>query len=201
MFILAISIVVLCNQHQDIVDVDFHLFHEFHFKHNIVHDAVFIARFRLDFIIHIMVCTCVVLKINRGQDFVSGKTVKGGEDISQAENVAEQNNKIFFALFSDDGLSQRELSKQLSNPFLIAILLAAFIIYTTVVIILIGFQKNDAARFPISEQGNCIISRFFEVSETNDIAKSLYRIQNSVRSGKCLYQAVHFQVFINPKRI
>jgi len=54
-----------------------------------------------------MVGTRVVLEINRRQDLVSGKTVKGRENVPQAENIAEQDNKVFLVLLPDNRFSQR----------------------------------------------------------------------------------------------
>ena len=90
---------VLCHQHQDIVNVDFYLLHQFHFKNNVIQYAVFAARLWLDFFVYIVIYACIVLKINGRQDFVSCKTVKGGQNISQAENIAKQHKKVFFILF------------------------------------------------------------------------------------------------------
>ena len=120
-----------------------------------------------------MVCACVVLEINRGQDFISGKAIKGSKDISQTENVAKQDNKIFLVLLSDNRLSQRIFLQQFGNSFLITFLLTTFIIDTTIVIILIGFQEDNAVCFLVSEQCNRIVGSFFKITEADNITKGL----------------------------
>ena len=41
----------------------------------------------------------------------------------------------------------------------------------------------------------------FKVAEANYVAKAFYAVQDAVGARISLYQAVHFQVFIHPKRI
>ena len=78
--------------------------------------------------------------------------------------------------------------------------LALFVI-TLGIVFLKSLQQYDAARVFVTKQGNRIISLFFQVAKTNDIAKGLNRIQNAVGARKSLNQSVMAQVLIHPQSV
>ena len=63
------------------------------------------------------------------------------------------------------------------------------------------FQHYNTACILVSKESNGIISSLLEIPETNYITKGLDRVQYSVRPGKCLYQAVLFQVLIHKQSV
>lgn len=76
-FILAVRLVVLHDEHQNVVNVDLHLPDEFNLEGNIVVDILFVPiRFRAIRLIEVEIHTLVILKIPLRQDFIAGKLVK-----------------------------------------------------------------------------------------------------------------------------
>ena len=76
-FILAVRLVVLHDEHQNVVNVDLHLPDELDFKGNIIVDVFFVPiRFRAIRLIEVEIHTLVILKIPLRQDFIAGKLVK-----------------------------------------------------------------------------------------------------------------------------
>ena len=73
--------------------------------------------------------------------------------------------------------------------------------FISVIVILKALQQNKAPGILIPKQGNGTIYSLLQISETYNISKGLDRIQNTVCTGKRLYQSVHFQIFIYPQRI
>src|SRR5699024_350006 len=199
--ILAVVLSILLHQHQNVVNVDLHLLDQFHLKNNIIHNTVFVAGLGLDLLVYVVVCTGIVLKIDLRQNLMPHKTIKRRQDIPQAQDITEQNNEILFVLLSQNGLSQREALHQLLDPLLIPLLFLALIVNAAIVIIFVGLQQDDAARILIAKQRDGIIGFFFQIPETDNIAEGFDRIQDTVGPGKCLDQAVHFQVFVYPKGI
>lgn len=55
------GIMVFCNQHKDIIDIDFYLLYQFQLKDNIIHNTVFVTGFWLDFLIYVMISTRIIL--------------------------------------------------------------------------------------------------------------------------------------------
>ena len=104
-------------------------------------------------------------------------------------------------MLSQNGLSQREALHQLLDPLLIPLLFLALVVGVAKIVIFIGLQQDDAARILIAKQRDGIIGFFFQIPETDNIAEGFDRIQDTVGPGKCLDQAVHFQVFVYPKGI
>ena len=77
----------------------------------------------------------------------------------------------------------------------------SLLIRITVVIVRVFAQQNDAARIFISKQRNCRIHSLLQVAETDDIAKGLDAVQDTVRPAERLNQTVHLQVLVHPKGI
>ena len=76
-FVLADRFMVLHDEHQNVVDVDFHLPDEFNFEGNIIVDILFVpVCFRAIRLIEVEIHTLVILKIPLREKLVSGKLVK-----------------------------------------------------------------------------------------------------------------------------
>ena len=71
----------------------------------------------------------------------------------------------------------------------------------TVVVILKALEKHDTRRILIAEQRDCVIHTTLKIAEADNIAKGFDRVQNPVRAGKRLNQAMHFQILIHPQGI
>ena len=80
-------------------------------------------------------------------------------------------------------------------------MMTAFLIIITIEIVFITLEKNNSACILVSEQGNGIISLFLKIAETDYVSECLHRVQDPVRPGKGLDQAMHLQVLINPQRV
>ena len=72
---------------------------------------------------------------------------------------------------------------------------------------LVGSGERDvegglaAAVFGVAEEGEGVLGCLFEVAEAHDVAGGLERVEDSVGAAVCLYQAVHFQVFVYPEGV
>ena len=76
-FVLAVRLVVLHDEHQNVVDVDLHLPDEFNFEGNIIVDILFVpVCFRAIRLIKVEIDALVILKIPLRKNLVSGKLVK-----------------------------------------------------------------------------------------------------------------------------
>ena len=76
-FVLAVRLVVLHDEHQNVVDVDLHLPDEFNFEGNIIVDILFVpVCFRAIRLIKVEIHALVILKIPLRQDFIACKLVK-----------------------------------------------------------------------------------------------------------------------------
>ena len=87
--------------------------------------------------------------ISSGNNVV--QPVMAAQNVSQTQNVTKQNNKILLVLLADDWLSQRVFLQQLGDTFFIAFLLTSLVINTTIVIVFVRFQKNNAISFFVTE--------------------------------------------------
>ena len=63
------------------------------------------------------------------------------------------------------------------------------------------FQHHNTACILVSKESDGIISSLLEIPETDYITKGLDRVQYSVCPGKCLYQAVLFQVLVHKQGV
>lgn len=198
-------VTIFFYQHEDIVDIDLHLPHKFHFKNNVGID-VFLLNLSLPvFLVQIEIDALVILKLALGQDLVAPKVVKGGEDISEAEDMPEQGDKLLFHLFADDGRIQGKASQQPCYQFAVTLgVLHASIrlfLIKAVVIVIIGLQQNNAARVLVAKQGNGLVRLLLQVPEADDIAEGFDRIEDAVGAGIGLNQAVVPQVLVHPQGI
>ncbi len=90
-FVGAVGIVVFGHELEDVVDIDFDLFDEFELEDDVVVDVFFVDLLAdADIVVDIEVGALVVLKVAGAEDLVAGEVVEGGEDVSQAENDAEE---------------------------------------------------------------------------------------------------------------
>ena len=75
------------------------------------------------------------------------------------------------------------------------------VIHIPAEIVLETAQQNNTAGAFIAKTGNRTVYSLLQIAETDDIAKRLDGVQDTVRAGKCLDKAVHFEVFVHPQRV
>lgn len=202
-FVVAVGIVELLHQHEDVIDVDLDLADEFHLKDDVVGDVLLVALGPLQPLVpQILIPAQIVLQIPFLQQFLAGKLIKGGEQVAHAQNGAEQRNKLFLVLLAHNaGFRERELGGQFLDHIHIARLILAVGGGITVVIIPELAQQHNTAGVFVAKQGDGRIHPFLQVAETDDIAEGLDRIQDAVGAAEGLDQPVHFQVFIHPQGV
>ena len=173
--VVAVGIVVLLHQHEDVIDVDLDLADEFHFKDDVVGDVLLVTLGPLQPLVpQILVPAQIVLQIPLLQQFLVGKLIKGGEQIAHAQDGAEQRNKLFLVLLAHNArFRERELGGQFLDHIHIAGLVLAVGGGVTVVIIPELAQQHDAAGVFVAKQGDGRIHPFLQVAETDDIAECL----------------------------
>ena len=98
-------------------------------------------------------------------------------------------------------ICQRELLRQVIYHVCVALMVFPLLIHITVVVVRIFAQQNDAARIFISKQRNSRIHPLLQVAETDDIAKGLDAVQDTVCPAERLNQTVHLQILIHPKGV
>ena len=173
---------ILCNKHQNIINIHFNLLYKFHFKNNIILDTVFITLRLFKFLVQVVVCTGIVLKINRLQDFITLKIVKRRKNITKSKNITKQNDKIFFCCFADNLLTERIFLQKFGNAFFITFLSFTLIVLVAVIIIVIRFQKDNTVCLFIAKKSNSIICFLLQISKTNNVAVCLNGIEYSICS-------------------
>ncbi len=114
--VLAVGFTIRLNQHEDIVDIDFHLPDQFGFKHDIVGD-VFLLPF-LAFGFQVDISALVVLKIRFRQDFLSFEVIERRQDIANSKYRAEQAEEKLLLLFPHNGPVQGKVCQKLLNHLL-----------------------------------------------------------------------------------
>ena len=77
-FIIAVGIVILLDENENVVNIDFNLLDEFNFKNNVVGDVLFFAGGLaiFPFIPQVLVATEIVLKVTFAQNFIPSKVIK-----------------------------------------------------------------------------------------------------------------------------
>ena len=77
-FIIAVGIVILLDENENVVNIDFNLLDEFNFKNNVVGDILFFAGGLaiLPFILQVLVATEIILEITFAQNFIPSKVIK-----------------------------------------------------------------------------------------------------------------------------
>ena len=105
---------IFFNQHQDVVDIDLHLLDKLNFKFNIIRDIFFFSFiFSTVLIIQVKVDALIILQIPCSNTVHFFKLIKGRKYISHTKDRAEQSDKIFLYLLSNDLSTKRIFCFQL----------------------------------------------------------------------------------------
>ena len=186
--VVAVGIVVLLHQHEDVIDVDLDLADEFHLKDDVVGDVLLVAMAPLQPLIpQVLVPAQIVLQIPLVQQFLLGKLIEGGEQVAHSKNGAEQSDECLLVLFSLNArVGQRELGGQFLDHIHVAGLFPAVSGGIAVVVIPELAQQHDAAGVFVAKEGDGRIHPLLQVAETDDVAEGLDRIQNAVGAAERL---------------
>ena len=198
------SVMVLFDQHQDVVNVDFHLPNQLHLKHHIIGDVLFgfIVLFVAPFIPQILIAAKIILQITLRNQLVALEIIKGGQQVPHPQQCAKQHDKIFLVLLSYNlRICQREPVCQVVDHIGITLMVLSLLIRIAVIVVRIFAQQDNAACIFISKQRNCRIHPLLQVAEADDIAKGLDAVQDTVCPAERLNQTVHLQVFVHPKGV
>lgn len=204
LLVLAVGIVVLFDQHEYVVDVDFQLPDQLDLKDNVVVDIFLFATFTLAFplVAQVLIAGEVVLQLALGKDFLACELVEGGEQVPHAQDSAEERDKLLLQLFADnERRRERECFSELRDHIDVAGLFLAAFVGETLVVVLEGFQQDNAACVFIAEKGDSAVNALLQVAEANDIAEGFDRIEDAVGARESLNQAVHFEVLVYPERV
>ena len=78
----------------------------------------------------------VVLHVTFGEDFVSCECVKGGEDVFEPQDGAEEFDELFFLFFAEDVLSEREAGDKVADEFGVAwVVFSVFVVAVVVCVV------------------------------------------------------------------
>ena len=203
LLVFAVAVLVLLDEHEDIVDVDFDLLDQLDLKHNIVCDVLLVAAlFVLPFVAQILISAEICLQITFGEQLFVGKIVKGEQQVAHTEQSAEQQNKIALVLFALDGrLRQRKTFLQIRHHADIAGVRLAVLVGVALVVILEAPEQHHAAGFAVAKERDGVVHTLLQLPEAHDIAKGLDLVQNAVGARKCLDQAVIFEILVHPERV
>ena len=97
--------------------------------------------------------------------------------------------------------SQGEFLQKIVHQAGIPINLLIILIHIAVVVILKFPEQDDTASFLVPKSCNGCINTFLQVAEADNIAKSLYAVQDAVGTAEGLNKTVHFKVLIHPEGI
>ena len=136
-FVLTVAIMILLNQHQYVVNIDFHLLDKFDFKFNIVCNIFFFGiAFSTVLIVEVKIDTLIILQISCDDTVHFCKLVKGRKNVSHTEDLTEQSDKIFLCLFSDNLTIKRIFRFQLFKQINIAGVIPAIVVLIAVPVII-----------------------------------------------------------------
>ena len=186
----AIRVVVLLHQHQDVVDVDVHLFEQLDLEDEVVVDDGGLFLVLAPFLVKVGVDAAVVLLVARGQRVILLEFVEGHEHVAQAQYRAEEANESLFGLFPEYQLSERELADELVEA--LAVLRQVLGIW---------LEQNDASGISVAEEADGVVDTVLEIAEADDVAVGLYRVQDAIGAAERLDEAVVLEVLVNPKRV
>ena len=94
------TVMVLRNKDQDIVDINLYLLDKLYFKDNIGQLTFFTAL--SPFVTQVLIPSEVVLKITLGDDLSALKLVKAHKQITHTQDSTEQSDKLLLPFFSND---------------------------------------------------------------------------------------------------
>lgn len=203
LLILAVAVLVLLDEHEDIVDVDLDLLDQLDLKDDILCDIFLIAvLFLLPFVAQILISTKVGLQIALRDQLFPCEIIKRTEKISHSQHSAEQQDEVTLILLADDRrLREREPLEQLLNHIDVTGLVLALFIDIAVVIVLEALEQHYAAGFSVAEKRDRVLDTLLQTTEAHNVTKRLDLIQNTVSAGERLDQSVVFQVLVHPEGI
>ena len=72
-----------------------------------------------------------------------------------------------------------------------------------VAVVIVGKRSQDyiARRVFVAKERECAVGFGFEVAEVDNVAAVFYGVEYAVGAAVRLQKSVHFQVFVNPKRV
>ena len=203
LFIFAIAVFVLLDEHEDIIDVDLDLLDQLDLKDDVLCDIFLIAvLFLLPFVAQILISTKVGLQIALRDQLFPCEIIKRAEKIPHPQHSAEQQDEVTLILLAYySGFSQRESLEQLLNHIDVTGLILALFIDIAVVIVLEALEQHYTAGFSVAEERDRILDTLLQTPEAHDIAEGLDLVQNTVGAGERLNQAVIFQILVHPEGI
>ena len=77
--------------------------------------------------------------------------------------------------------------------------LAIFLI--AVIVRIIALEQYNAAGPAVAKKRDRVVGGFLQIAEADDIAVGLDGVQNPVRPGKRLNEAVHLEILVHPERV
>ena len=192
---------VFGDEKEDVVDVDFNLFDEFELENDVVVDVFFVGVFvDAEVLVDVDVGALVVLEVTRGEDFVAGEIVEGGEDVLQAKDGAVEADEVFCGGFAQGWLAEGEGVLKSGDELGVAGLVMA-VFFEAVVIVIVGAEEDDATGLFVTEKGNGVVGCFFEVTEADNVAEGFDGVEDAVGARKGLDQAVLAEVFVDPEGV
>lgn len=91
LLILAVGIMILHHKYKNIININLHLLYQFHLKTHVLNNTILLTRTRFVLFMKVMVYTRLILQINRRNNLIPFKLIKSRENITQMENVPENN--------------------------------------------------------------------------------------------------------------
>ena len=202
--VCTVRVMIFLDKQKNVINIDLNLTNQLDFKHHVVSDVLFlpVAPPLAPFVAQILIPPEVVLQVPLGQQLFPRKLVERRKQIAHPKDRPKKRDKMLLILFSLHArLGKRKVGFQLRYHFHIAgVRLMRRIDIAVIIVVKLAHQDNAACIF-IAEQRNGGVHPFLQVAETDDVAKGLDTVQNSVGAAECLNQPVHPQVFVNPQRV
>jgi len=162
------------------------LLDELNFKDDVIIDVLFLCSLAgPDILIQVNVDTLIILEFSLSQYLIAGEFIKCGKNVSHAQNCPIQLDKIFLGFLPNDGFSYRILGLESVYEIYVTRMMLP-ILFVAIVVLFIGLQQDNAASFSVTKKGDSFIRFLFEVAEAHDIPECLYRVQDPIRTRKCL---------------
>ena len=163
-------LLVLLNQHEDVVHVDLNLFDQLDLKHHIVVDDFLLALFAFAVgPMQVQIPALILLNLSRAQRRLPGKLVESREDVLQPQDRSPQSDELLLRALPHDRLPIWELLQQLAS-----------LLHVRAVVVLIRLQQHDPAGVLVPKQLQRCVGFVLQVPEGHDVPVALHGIEDSV---------------------
>ena len=181
----------LLDEHEDVVDVDLDLLDKFDLEHDVVVDRLFVGVCGSPELgVKVEVDAAVVLALAAREDLVASELIEGRQDVLQPEDRTVKGDEVLLCGLAEDRLAKWEPVEQLGD-----------LVGIVAVVVPVGLQEHDTTGVLIAEQFERRVRLVLKVTEGDDVAVGLDRVQDAVGTRVRLDQTMRAKVLVHEQRV